>query len=467
MPPIAKKYKVKSNSDVSDKSISESPAKKTVVSGQLQKSIANKRKARKGKFKSQRGVVYVKNLPHGFFEEQLQKYFQQFGRVTKVRLARSTRTGTSKGFAFIEFEVPEVAEIAAETMNNYLMFRKIVKATYIPPNEQKYNFFKTSVRKVRNKFGKEIFVSCKTRAANRTVRQMNNWSDENYEKRVKKSKRKLNALKRKYAEFDVDLDACVLGPDGSVAKEESSNAEKSDQSGTHSPVKKKQKTASNGDASVSSGVDSTPAKSTPSTKSEKSSTSQKENQKLKKHSSGGVTIEHLLHTTIEDDSSGDEDFIPDDKFISDDDTLHDEDDEESENEDEELSEQKSSSKGSSNGKETTLHRLMEDTIEEDDSSDDDFDPEEESESNSASESDEDSPTEVSKKKTPNAQSKLEKISQRKPLQGGIQKKGKVQKPVKSTALRQKIQESVKAMVKQKQIAPVKGKVGKKAKKRSV
>lgn len=39
MPPIAKKYKVKSNSDVSDKSISESPAKKTVVSGQVSESM--------------------------------------------------------------------------------------------------------------------------------------------------------------------------------------------------------------------------------------------------------------------------------------------------------------------------------------------------------------------------------------------------------------------------------------------
>lgn len=98
-----------------------------------------------------RGVILIKNLPHGFFEEQLEKYFSQFGRVTRLRLCRSKTTGTSKGYAFIEFEFPEVAQVAAETMNNYLMFQKIVKTVYIPPEKQCFNYFKTSVRHVTNK----------------------------------------------------------------------------------------------------------------------------------------------------------------------------------------------------------------------------------------------------------------------------------------------------------------------------
>lgn len=37
------------------------------------------------------------------------------------------RTGKYKGYAFVEFFFEDVAKIAAETMNNYLMFNKILK----------------------------------------------------------------------------------------------------------------------------------------------------------------------------------------------------------------------------------------------------------------------------------------------------------------------------------------------------
>ena len=37
------------------------------------------------------------------------------------------QTGRARGYAFIEFEFPEVAAIAAESMNNYLMFDKLLK----------------------------------------------------------------------------------------------------------------------------------------------------------------------------------------------------------------------------------------------------------------------------------------------------------------------------------------------------
>lgn len=37
------------------------------------------------------------------------------------------QTGRSKGYAFVEFEHPEVAKIAAEAMNDYLMFDRLIK----------------------------------------------------------------------------------------------------------------------------------------------------------------------------------------------------------------------------------------------------------------------------------------------------------------------------------------------------
>jgi RNA recognition motif-containing protein len=37
------------------------------------------------------------------------------------------QTGGSKGYAFVEFACDDVAKIVAETMNNYMMFGRLLK----------------------------------------------------------------------------------------------------------------------------------------------------------------------------------------------------------------------------------------------------------------------------------------------------------------------------------------------------
>ncbi|XP_014783311.1 MKI67 FHA domain-interacting nucleolar phosphoprotein-like [Octopus bimaculoides] len=96
---------------------------------------------------TRRGVVYLGHIPYGFFENQMRAYFSQFGKVTRLRLSRSKRTGKSKGFAFIEFLSGDVAKIVAETMNNYLLFENLLKCRFIPPEEVKLNLFKGCNRK--------------------------------------------------------------------------------------------------------------------------------------------------------------------------------------------------------------------------------------------------------------------------------------------------------------------------------
>ncbi|XP_064644110.1 MKI67 FHA domain-interacting nucleolar phosphoprotein-like [Lineus longissimus] len=96
---------------------------------------------------SKRGVLYVGHIPHGFFENQMRNFFKQFGKVTRLRLSRSKRTGGSKGYGFVEFEYAEVAKVAADTMNNYLMFEKLLKCEFMPPEKVHESIFKGADRK--------------------------------------------------------------------------------------------------------------------------------------------------------------------------------------------------------------------------------------------------------------------------------------------------------------------------------
>ncbi|CUM50910.1 uncharacterized protein AC631_01312 [Debaryomyces fabryi] len=77
--------------------------------------------------KSKRGVIYIGRIPHGFYEAEMKKYFTQFGDITRLRLSRNKKTGKSKHYGFIEFAHHNVAKVAAETMNNYLLFGHLLK----------------------------------------------------------------------------------------------------------------------------------------------------------------------------------------------------------------------------------------------------------------------------------------------------------------------------------------------------
>ncbi|KAL0224806.1 hypothetical protein RCL1_002718 [Eukaryota sp. TZLM3-RCL] len=89
-----------------------------------------------------RGVVYLGHIPHGFYEKEMKEFFTQFGEVKRLRLARSRRTGRSRGYAFIEFCNHEIAPIVASSMNGYLLFNHILKCSVVPPEDVHNNMFK-------------------------------------------------------------------------------------------------------------------------------------------------------------------------------------------------------------------------------------------------------------------------------------------------------------------------------------
>lgn len=166
-----------------------------------------KNKHRFDAVKLNRGVVLVQHLPHGFFEDQLEKYFTQFGEVTRLRVARSEKTGRSKGFAYIEFKYPEVAQVAAESMNNYLMFRHILTTVYIPPQEQTHNYFHQPVKFETLRDGTKKLITPTLKRAEEHVAKVNApVTDEQHAYRVHHSKMKISTAEKKLAALGIKID---------------------------------------------------------------------------------------------------------------------------------------------------------------------------------------------------------------------------------------------------------------------
>lgn len=101
------------------------------VTGSSKKKLKKSEKKRNKMVTVEPGIIRLSGLPHGFFERELFSYFSQFGKVTRLKLIRSKKTGASRGYAYIEFEDEDVARIASETMNGYLMFRSLIKSRLV------------------------------------------------------------------------------------------------------------------------------------------------------------------------------------------------------------------------------------------------------------------------------------------------------------------------------------------------
>lgn len=96
--------------------------------------------------KEQKTVIKLNNIPHGFYEKQMRDYFSQFGVVKNVLLVRSDKTHKSRGFGFVEFQLPQVARAAAEAMHNYLLFNQVLKCRQMDRSDLPKGLFKKSYK---------------------------------------------------------------------------------------------------------------------------------------------------------------------------------------------------------------------------------------------------------------------------------------------------------------------------------
>ncbi|XP_060526328.1 MKI67 FHA domain-interacting nucleolar phosphoprotein-like [Cylas formicarius] len=158
----------------------------------------------KQKVESKRGLLYIAHIPHGFYEKEMRDYFSQFGKVTNAKVCRSRKTGNSKGYGYVEFAHAEVAKIAADTMNNYIMFKKRIVTNYVPYEKRPKGLFpsKSSNLKhssVKTRRGKE--KHSKNRILEDSVIK------QKHKTLIKKLKGKLNKLRA----LDIQCNVLSLG----------------------------------------------------------------------------------------------------------------------------------------------------------------------------------------------------------------------------------------------------------------
>lgn len=95
-------------------------------------------------------TIYLGRLPHGFYENEIKGYFSQFGDVTRVRVSRNKKTGNSKHYGFVEFADAEVAKIAAETMDKYLLMGRILSCKIVRDSDIHPDLWKGANRKFKS-----------------------------------------------------------------------------------------------------------------------------------------------------------------------------------------------------------------------------------------------------------------------------------------------------------------------------
>jgi cold-inducible RNA-binding protein len=81
--------------------------------------------------------LFVGNLAYQTMEKDLLEYFSQAGVVSQVDLVLDRMTGRSRGFAFVEFSVPEEAQKAVEMFHNKEFQGRALTVNIARPKEER------------------------------------------------------------------------------------------------------------------------------------------------------------------------------------------------------------------------------------------------------------------------------------------------------------------------------------------
>lgn len=102
--------------------------------------------------------VYIGSVYYEVREQHLRRAFSPFGPIKLVNMSLDPLTGKHKGFAFVEFELPEASQLAIEQMNGVLLCGRAIKIGRPTNMPQSMPIVESIVRESQK--SSRIYVSC-------------------------------------------------------------------------------------------------------------------------------------------------------------------------------------------------------------------------------------------------------------------------------------------------------------------
>ncbi|XP_013147043.1 PREDICTED: poly(U)-binding-splicing factor half pint [Papilio polytes] len=78
--------------------------------------------------------VYVGSISFELKEDTIRQAFLPFGPIKSINMSWDPVTQKHKGFAFVEYEIPEAAQLSLEQMNGVMLGGRNIKVVGRPSN---------------------------------------------------------------------------------------------------------------------------------------------------------------------------------------------------------------------------------------------------------------------------------------------------------------------------------------------
>jgi cold-inducible RNA-binding protein len=89
---------------------------------------------------SQDKKLYVGSLPYSLTEDELKEIFLPFGPVVSSRIITDKMTGKSKGFGFVEMEMPEDAQKSIDAIHGAELHGRTLIVNIAHPEQKRTGF---------------------------------------------------------------------------------------------------------------------------------------------------------------------------------------------------------------------------------------------------------------------------------------------------------------------------------------
>lgn len=84
--------------------------------------------------KDENNTIRITNLPEETQDGDIRDLFKDFGRITRIFLAKDKNTGNSKGFAFVSYDSRESASRAIKGVNGHGYNNLILSVEWARPS---------------------------------------------------------------------------------------------------------------------------------------------------------------------------------------------------------------------------------------------------------------------------------------------------------------------------------------------